>query len=106
MRHSVANIGLGVLAVTAAAVGTVVIADSASAKPDTGCLRAGIGTLQDAGLLSTVARNGLPIAKAVSLGVEPRPGTDVASLPDPLPLKVILADHRAGADSLFIYPWC
>ena len=30
----------------------------------------------------------------------------VASLPDPLPLSVVLADHRAGDDSLFIYPWC
>jgi hypothetical protein len=30
----------------------------------------------------------------------------VASLPDPLPLRVVLADHRAGDDSLFVYPWC
>ena len=27
-------------------------------------------------------------------------------LPDPLPLSVVLADHRAGDDSLFLYPWC
>ena len=30
------------------------------------------------------------------VGVTPRAGTDVASLPDPLPLSVVLADHRAG----------
>jgi len=46
------------------------------------------------------------IATAVSVGVVPRAGTDVASLPDPLPRSVVLADHRAGDDSLFIYPWC
>jgi hypothetical protein len=23
-----------------------------------------------------------------------------------LPLRVVLADHRAGDDSLFVYPWC
>ena len=43
MRQSVAHIGLGVLAVTAAAVGTVVTADSASAKPDTGVFEPGSG---------------------------------------------------------------
>ena len=40
------------------------------------------------------------------VGVTPRAGTDVTSLPDTLPLSVVLADHRAGDDSLFIYPWC
>ena len=85
----------------------LVPAASASAAPqDTGCLRAGLRTLHGAGLLDDVARGGLPIATAVALGVTPRPGTDVASLPDPLPLKVVLADHRAGDDSLFVYPWC
>jgi hypothetical protein len=38
--------------------------------------------------------------------VTPRTGTDLAALPDPLPLSVVLADHRAGANSLFSYPWC
>ena len=41
-----------------------------------------------------------------AVGVTPRPGTDIASLPDPLPLPVVLADHRAGSSSLFVYPWC
>ena len=89
-----------------AATAIAVPAGSASARPDTSCMRAGIATLKSAGLFSTVARNGLPIATAVSVGVVPRPGTDVAALPDPLPLSVVLADHRAGSSSLFIYPWC
>jgi hypothetical protein len=79
---------------------------SASAAPDTSCMRAGISVLKEIGLFSAVAKDGLPIAAAVSYGVTPRAGTDVASLPDPLPLSVVLADHRAGDDSLFIYPWC
>lgn len=95
------------LATVALAASTVVLAPAAAqAKPDTDCMRAGISTLKTAGLFSTVARDGLPIATAVSVGVTPRAGTDVAALPDPLPLSVVLADHRAGDDSLFIYPWC
>ena len=93
----------------AAALGTALVASpptAAGTRPDTSCQRAGIKTLQSAGLLDDVARAGLPIATAVSLGVAPRAGTDVAALPDPLPLSVVLADHRAGAGSLFIYPWC
>jgi hypothetical protein len=89
-----------------AATAIAVPAGSASARPDTSCMRAGIATLKSAGLFSTVARDGLPIATAVSVGVVPRAGTDVAALPDPLPLSVVLADHRAGSSSLFIYPWC
>ena len=98
------------LVTTAAAVAAtalaVAVAPSASAAPDTACQRAGMKFLKDAGLFSAVAKGGLPIATAVSVGVVPRAGTDVASLPDPLPLSVVLADHRAGDDSLFIYPWC
>jgi len=93
----------------AASLGVALVAlpaTSALAKPDTTCQRAGIKTLQSAGLLDDVARSGLPIATAVSLGVTPRQGTDIAALPDPLPLSVVLADHRAGNTSLFIYPWC
>ena len=85
---------------------TLIPAASASAAPDTACMRAGISVLKEVGLFSTVAKGGLPISVAVSYGVTPRAGTDVASLPDPLPLSVVLADHRAGDDSLFIYPWC
>jgi hypothetical protein len=92
-----ATLGLGL---------ALVPAGSANAKPDTGCMRAGMQVLKDAGLFSAVAKDGLPIATAVAVGVTPRAGTDVASLPDSLPLSVVLADHRAGDDSLFVYPWC
>ena len=81
-------------------------ATAASAAQDTACQQAGIAKLKSLGVFSAVARGGLAIETAVAVGVEPRMGTDVASLPNPLPLPVILADHRAGDDSLFIYPWC
>ena len=95
----------------AALVATVVPATAADAakpagRPDTTCMRAGIKTLQSAGLLDDVARSGLPISTAVSLGVTVRPGADISGVPDPLPLSLILADHRAGSSSLFVYPWC
>jgi hypothetical protein len=90
----------------AAAVTAVPSTASAAAKPDTTCMRAGIATLKSVGLFDDVARSGLPISLAVSYGVVPRAGTDVSALPDPLPLSVVLADHRAGANSLFVYPWC
>jgi hypothetical protein len=95
-------------AVTVAAAALLVVpaGPANAAAQDTSCMRAGIATLKSAGLLAEVARSGLPIATAVSVGVTPRAGTDVSALPDPLPLSVVLADHRAGAQSLFIYPWC
>lgn len=96
---------IAMVAVTGALLAPVSAA-AAPAKPDTQCQRAGIKTLQSAGLLDDVARNGLPIATAVSLGVAPRAGTDLSAVPDPLPLRVVLADHRAGSKSLFVYPWC
>ena len=98
-----------IVACSASALGlglALLPASSASAKPDTDCMRAGMQVLKDAGPFSAVARDGLPIATAVGVGVTPRAGTDVSSLPDPLPLRVVLADHRAGDNSLFVYPWC
>ncbi|EWT03691.1 hypothetical protein N865_09275 [Intrasporangium oryzae NRRL B-24470] len=101
--------------VAAAALATSAVlatAGSASAAQDTSCQHAGIKTLQsvkvDKGgnLLAAVARDGLPISTAVSLGVTVRPGASLAGVPDPLPLSLILADHRAGDSSIFIYPWC
>lgn len=83
-----------------------VVPATAQAKPDTDCMRAGMSTLRSVGLLDDVARSGLPISTAVGFGVTPRAGTDVSALPDPLPLRVVLADHRAGDSSLFVYPWC
>jgi hypothetical protein len=94
-------------AALAAAVLPATAADAApSAKPDVNCMHAGIKTLQGAGLLDDVARGGLPISTAVSLGVTVREGADISGVPDPLPLSLILADHRAGSSSLFVYPWC
>lgn len=74
--------------------------------PDTACMQAGMATLKGAGLFSAVAKDGLPIATAVSVGVTVRDGADISGVPDPIPLNVVLADHRAGDDSLFVYPWC
>lgn len=74
--------------------------------PDTACMQAGIATLKNAGLFSAVAKDGLPIGTAVAVGVTVRDGADIGGVPDPIPLNVILADHRAGSDSLFVYPWC
>jgi hypothetical protein len=106
MTHSATRLGLGVATLALAATGAVVTAEPASARPDTDCMRAGMTVLKEAGLFSTVSKTGLPIATAVSVGVTPRAGTDVGALPDPLPLSLVLADHRAGDHSLFIYPWC
>jgi hypothetical protein len=111
MRTStIARLGAGTAAVAAATVGTVLAVSPAEAAkpatPDTACMQAGIGALQELGALSTVAANGLPVADAVDLGVEVREGADTSGIPDPLPLSLILADHRAGDSSVFVYPWC
>ena len=106
MRRLLTTITCGTALTFAAAAGTVASASTALAAQDTACMRAGLATLKEAGLLPTVAKQGLPISVAVSVGVKPRPGTNVAALPDSLPLPVVLADHRAGDNSLFIYPWC
>lgn len=100
---------LGTAAVTLAAAGAVATAPAANAaghKPDTACMQAGIKTLQAGGLLPTVAKNGVAISTAVSLGVTVRPGADISGVPDPIPFPLLLADHRAGSGSLFVYPWC
>jgi hypothetical protein len=69
-------------------------------------MQAGMSVLREAGLLSAVAKDGLPISTAVSVGVTVREGADISGVPDPIPLPVLLADHRAGSNSLFVYPWC
>ena len=81
---------------------TLVPAASATAAPDTGCMRAGIAFLKDNGLFSTVARDGLPIATAVAVGVTPRAGTHVASLPAPHPRSVVLAHHPPGESTQLV----
>ncbi|HEY3436595.1 MAG TPA: hypothetical protein VGK35_02795 [Actinotalea sp.] len=106
-RSVVRTVAVAVTALALAALpAAAASAQTTHAHPDTACQKAGMSTLRSLGLLDDVARGGLPIAAAVSFGVVPRAGTDVSALPDPLPLSVVLADHRAGDQSLFIYPWC
>ncbi|MFN2321013.1 MAG: hypothetical protein ABR500_15210 [Dermatophilaceae bacterium] len=104
LRSALAATALAATAVVALP-GAASAAGHKPAKPDTACMQAGIAVLKDAGLLSTVAKDGLPIATAVSVGVTVREGADISGVPDPIPLSVVLADHRAGENSLFVYPW-
>ena len=91
----------------AALVATATVTGSAAAaKPDVACMQAGINTLQSARLLDDVARGGIAIETAVSLGVTVRPGADISGVPNPIPFSLLLADHRAGESSAFVYPWC
>ncbi|HET9878377.1 MAG TPA: hypothetical protein VFQ81_03610 [Candidatus Limnocylindria bacterium] len=100
------KIALSLAAATFAVTTLAGAAAAAGPPPDTECMRAGIATLKGAGLLDDAARGGVPVALAVSLGVTVRPGADISGLPDPIPFRVVLADHRAGDASLFLYPWC
>ena len=59
------------------------------------------------GCWTTWPGTGSRIATAGSLGVAPRDADlDLTAVPDPIPLPLLLADHRAGDQSLFVYPWC
>ena len=91
---------------TALFAASVVSTSVSAANPDTGCMKAGIKTLQSAQLLDDVARHGISLGTAVSLGVTVRPGADISGVPNPIPFSLLLADHRAGDSSAFIYPWC
>lgn len=94
-------------AALAAAGLTAVGAGAAQAAPADGrCQAAGIATLKSIGAFKAVRDNGVPIATAVSLGVTVREGADISGVPDPIPFQLLLADHRAGDNSLFVYPWC
>ena len=97
-------VALAALALTATTMAAP--ASAAGHRPDTDCMQAGIAVLKDAGLFSAVAKGGLPIETAVSVGVTVREGADISGVPNPIPLSIVLADHRAGDDSLFVYPWC
>jgi len=94
------------LAAAVLAVTTAAGPAAAAGKPDTSCMQAGIKTLQSVGLLDDVARDGIGIGFAVGLGVTVRPGADISGVPNPIPFSLLLADHRAGTSSLFVYPWC
>ena len=101
MRTITLSLAAGLLAAT-----TLTGSVAAAGRPDVACMQAGIKTLQGAHLLDDVARGGIAIGTAVSLGVIVRPGADIAGVPNPIPFPVLLADHRAGSASLFVYPWC
>jgi hypothetical protein len=103
----------------AAGMLAVLLAAPAGAKakpadaPNTACMQEGIAAVKglDLGLepntFAFVAKNGLPQALALDLGVEINNAAVAAMVPDPIPLAIVLADHRAGdADRAFNYPWC
>lgn len=96
---------LAALALTASVAAP---ASAAGHRPDTQCMQAGIAFLKENNLFTTVAQGGLPIDLAVGAGVTVREGKeqDFEAVPNPIPLSVVLADHRAGDDSIFLYPWC
>ena len=93
------------LAVAAAAGAGVLLAAPAQAA-DGRCQAAGIATLKSIDAFQAVREDGVSIATAVSLGVTVREGADISGVPDPIPFQLLLADHRAADDSLFVYPWC
>lgn len=101
MKRSILSIAAALLAAT-----TLTGTAAAASRPDVACMRAGIKTLQGAGLLDDVARGGIAIEAAVSLGVTVRAGADISGVPNPIPFSLLLADHRAGENSAFVYPWC
>jgi hypothetical protein len=97
------------LSLAAAVLAATTITGSAAAagsRPDVACMQAGIKTLQAAGLLDDVARGGIAIDTAVALDVAVRAGADISGVPNPIPFSLLLADHRAGDGSAFVYPWC
>ena len=94
-------------ALAATAGAAVLVSAPAQAAPDTDCMRAGIATLKAVGLHSAVAKNGITVGTAVSVGVTARNGLPQGfTLDTVIPYSTLLADHRAGDDSIFVYPWC
>lgn len=94
-------------ALAAVAGGAVLVAAPAQAAPDTDCMRNGIATLKAVGLHSAVAKDGITVGTAVSVGVTPRNGLPEGfTLDTVIPYSTLLADHRAGENSVFVYPWC
>ncbi len=101
------RIAASVCAAAAAGASILGTAPAQAATPDTECMRAGIATLKAAGLHSLVAKNGVTVRTAVSLGVAPRNGLPAGfTLDTVIPYSTLLADHRAGGSSIFVYPWC
>jgi hypothetical protein len=102
------KIAITVAALALTATAAVPAAAKGHSAPDVECMQAGIAVLQDGELLPGVAKSGLAWETALSpaIGITVREGANLEGVPNPLPLSVILADHRAGDDSLFVYPWC
>ncbi len=91
----------------AAGIAALAAAPAQAATPDTNCLQAGIATLKAVGLHSAVAKDGITVGTAVSVGVTARNGLPEGfTLDTVIPYSTLLADHRAGDDSIFVYPWC
>ena len=94
-------------AVAVAALGATFLAAAPAQAADGRCQAAGIATLKSIDAFEAVRDNGVSVATAVSLGVAPRDGLpEGVTLDTVIPFHTLLADHRAGDDSIFIYPWC
>lgn len=90
-----------------AAAGFAGTADATGKPTGIACQQAGISALKEAGLLTTVAKNGVSVGTAVGLGVGVRDQLpDGVGLDTVLSFSTVLADHRAGDNSIFTYPWC
>ena len=106
MSSTRTRIAAGVAAAAGIAALTAAPASAAPAA-DGRCQAAGIATLKSIGAFKAVRDNGVSVATAVSLGVAPRNGLPEGfTLDTVISFKTLLADHRAGANSIFVYPWC
>ena len=99
-----------IAATLAAAAGVAALAAApaqAATTTDGRCQAAGIATLKSIDAFKAVQKDGVSVATAVSLGVTPRDGLPEGfTLDTVIPFQTLLADHRAGDASIFIYPWC
>ena len=90
-----------------AALGGTLVAVAPAQAADGRCQAAGIATLKSIGQFKNVRDNGISVGTAVSLGVAPRNGLPEGfTLDTVIPFQTLLADHRAGDKSIFLYPWC
>lgn len=91
----------------AAGIAALAAAPASAAPADGRCQAAGIATLKAVGEFKNVRDNGISVATAVGFGVAPRDGLpEGVTLDTVIPFQTLLADHRAGGDSIFVYPWC
>ena len=91
----------------AAGIAALAAAPASAAPADGRCQAAGIATLKAVGEFTNVRDNGISVATAVSFGVAPRDGLPAGvTLDTVIPFHTLLADHCAGDESIFVYPWC